>query len=164
MENATFEGGSPEVRGAAGLGKLDKIYPDRKITAPYDKTNPYHKQFIGHAEEDAIAQFEEAVAKAKLSPDEVKGTLQIHQSNSDGICNKCTLGLFTDHKLGKEGIFKQLTKKYPNLTIKATTEIDYDLKFPRDTISFEVKNGEILDCVQIRKNPKNPFQFTEYPK
>ncbi|MEH6848533.1 MULTISPECIES: hypothetical protein [Bacillus] len=53
-------------------------------------------------------------------------------------------------------MLKQLTDRYPNLTVKVSTEIDPDLKNPRYTLSFEVKN-----VVQIRKKLKKEYQFTE---
>lgn len=130
---------------------MDEVFPNREIIAPYNKNNPYHKQFMEHAEEGVIAEFEDAVNKAGIKPEDVSGNLYIHQSNKNGICNKCTKGLFDSVPHNERGIFKQLTDKYPNLTIKATTEINANCKNPRDTLSFEVTNGVCKNVVQIRK-------------
>nr|WP_241393209.1 hypothetical protein [Clostridium acetobutylicum] len=164
LEGKKFNGASPEVRKEGGLQGLDDIFPNRGITAPYDKSIPGHKQFMEHAEEGSIAEFEDAIEKAGLKPEDVKGTFYIHQSNPRGVCDKCTLGLFKPDIYGRKGIFKQLTDKYPNLKIKVTTQMDYSIEFPRGTLSFEVKNGEVLNAVQVRKNPKNKFQFSHYPE
>ncbi|KEK17038.1 hypothetical protein BAMA_23705 [Bacillus manliponensis] len=75
----------------------------------------------------------------------------MHQSNPNGVCNKCTKGLFNSVPDNERGIFKQLTDMYPNLKIKVSTEIDSDLPYPRDTLSFEVINGLAENVVKIRK-------------
>ncbi|URZ02828.1 hypothetical protein [Clostridium felsineum] len=164
LEGKKFNGASPEVRKEGGLQGLDDIFPNRGITAPYDKSIHGHKQFMEHAEEGSIAEFEDAVEKAGLKPEDVKGTFYIHQSNPGGVCDKCTLGLFKPDIYGRKGIFRQLTHKYQNLKIKVTTQMDYSIEFPRGTLSFEVKNGEVLNAVRVRKNPKNKFQFSHYPE
>ncbi|MGG1849287.1 hypothetical protein ABDI32_18270 [Bacillus wiedmannii] len=151
MEGIRFEGGSPKVRKEAGLPSLDEMYPNREIKAPYSRERRGHAQFMDYAEEGVIAEFEDAVKKAGLKPEGVKGTLYMHQSNPNGICNKCTKGLFDSVPDDKRGIFKKLTEMYPNLKIKVSTEIDPSLQYPRDTLSFEVINGLIESVVKIRK-------------
>ncbi|WP_249291985.1 hypothetical protein [Metabacillus flavus] len=151
LEDLSFEGGSPKVRKEAGLPSLDEIYPDREIKAPYNRTIRGHAQFMDHAEEGVIASFEDSVKKAGIEPHELKGILYIHQSNPNGICNKCTKGLFDPVAIGERGIFKQLTDMYPNLNIKVSTEIDSGLPYPRDTLSFEILNGVTKDVVKIKK-------------
>lgn len=42
--------------------------------------------------------------------------------------------------------------------------MDHSIEFPRGTLSFEVKNGEVLNAVQVRESPKNKFQFSHYPE
>ncbi|PAE17929.1 hypothetical protein CHH91_02215 [Virgibacillus sp. 7505] len=152
LEDLTFEGGSPKVRKEAGLSTLDEVFPEREIRAPYSRSVRGHAQFMDHAEEGTIAEFESAVKKSGMSPEEVVGTLFIHQSNPNGVCNKCTKGLFDEVDYDKRGIFKQLTDTYPNLRIKVTTEIDSNLPNPRDTLSFEVINGLTENVVKIRKS------------
>ncbi|CAM4416471.1 hypothetical protein [Bacillus manliponensis] len=151
LGNLSFEGGSPKVRKEGGLPSLDEQYPNREIRAPYNRAVRGHSQFMDHAEEGVIAEFEAAVKKAKLEAEDVKGTLYIHQSNPNGVCNKCTKGLFNSVPDNERGIFKQLTDMYPNLKIKVSTEIDSDLPYPRDTLSFEVINGLAENVVKIRK-------------
>lgn len=109
---------------------------------------------MDHAEENVIAEFEDSINKAGLNPEEVEGTLYIHESNPDGVCNKCTKGLFKDVPYNERGIFKQLTDKYPDLEIKVTTEIDPNIPNPRNTLSFDLKNGKASNVVQIRKSKK----------
>ncbi|MED4693833.1 hypothetical protein [Peribacillus frigoritolerans] len=151
LEGIVFEGGSPKVRKEAGLPSLDELYPGREIKAPYNRAIRGHAQFMDHAEEGIIAEFEDAVKKARLKPEDMKGTLYIHQSNPNGICNKCTKGLFDPVPNDERGIFKQMTDMYPNLKIKVTTEINPSLPYPRDTLSFEVINGVPENVVKIRK-------------
>jgi len=84
LEGQTFCGASPKVRQEAGLPSLDKIAPNREIKAP---TNvPLNRN---HAEEELMHEFVEAVKKAGLKPDEVRGTLNIIQSNPRGVCPTC---------------------------------------------------------------------------
>ncbi|MDQ0861807.1 ribonuclease YeeF family protein [Bacillus sp. V2I10] len=151
LEDLSFEGGSPKVRKEAGLPSLDELYPNREIKAPYNRAIRGHAQFMDHAEEGTIAEFEDAVKKAGLKPEDVKGTLYINQSNPNGICNKCTKGLFDSVPDDERGIFKQLTDMFPNLKIDVSTEIDPSLPYPRDTLSFEVINGIPENVVKIRK-------------
>lgn len=68
--------------------------------------------------------------------------MYIHQSNPYGVCNKCTKGLFKDVPYNGTGMFKQLIDKYANLEIKVTTEIDANIPNPRNTLSFDLKNGK----------------------
>ena len=106
---------------------------------------------MDHAEEGIIAEFEDAVKKARLKPEDMKGTLYFHQSNPNGICNKCTIGLFDPVPNDERGIFKQMTDMYPNLKIKVSTEINPSLPYPRDTLFFEVINGLPENVVKKRK-------------
>ncbi|KQL38691.1 hypothetical protein AN962_17110 [Bacillus sp. FJAT-21955] len=106
---------------------------------------------MDHAEEGVIAEFEDAVKKAGLKPEEIKGILNIHQSNPNGVCNKCTKGLFDQVPNEERGIFKQLTDHYPELKIKVTSERDPSVPYPRDTLSFDVKNGVTENVVKIKK-------------
>ncbi|WP_249599394.1 hypothetical protein [Peribacillus frigoritolerans] len=78
LEGKIFEGGSPKVRKEAGLPSLDELYPGREIKAPYNRAIRGHAQFMDHAEEGIIAEFEDAVKKARLKPEDMKGTLYIH--------------------------------------------------------------------------------------
>lgn len=118
-----------------------KQYPNRDIKAPYDPRKRGHTQFTKYAEEDVIAQFDQSVQKAGLSPTEVQGKLMIHQSNPTGVCNKCTLGI---GKEGKSGIFDQLSKKYPNLEIHVTSDVIPNRNVTGKS-SFIVKNGKYID-------------------
>ncbi|KIL28682.1 hypothetical protein B4133_2549 [Bacillus altitudinis] len=51
----------------------------------------------------------------------------------------------------ERGIFKQLTDHYPELKIKVTSERDSSVPYPRDTLSFDVKNGVTENVVKIKK-------------
>jgi len=59
--------------------------PDRTIRSPY-RSN----LFRNHAEEGVLNEFDQAVTRAGISPENVESTLRIHQSNPTGVCNKCT--------------------------------------------------------------------------
>ncbi|WP_234891353.1 DUF3986 family protein [Bacillus altitudinis] len=64
---------------------------------------------------------------------------------------KCTKGLFDQVPNEERGIFKQLTDHYPELKIKVTSERDPSVPYPRDTLSFDVKNGVTENVVKIKK-------------
>ncbi|MBC1487400.1 hypothetical protein HB897_14295, partial [Listeria seeligeri] len=144
LENLTFEGGSPKVRQEAGLPDLDEVMPGREIRAPYDYfTDPKKTQFAKHAEEGVLNEFDQAIKKLGLDPDSVEGTLKVHQSNPNGVCNKCTKGLINPFPADESGIFYQFSVKYPNLTIEVTSEVIEGFK-PKDLTEFILKNGEII--------------------
>jgi hypothetical protein len=145
LEDLTFEGGSPEVRKEAGLPSLDDILPDREIRAPYNHLiNPKLAQFTRHAEEGVLNEFDSAIKKAAIEPSDVTGTFRIHQSNPRGVCNKCSKGLLKPYPIEKSGIFYQASKKYPNLTIVVTSEIDESVK-TNGMLSFVLKDGKIIE-------------------
>ena len=140
-----FEGGSPEVRMEAGLPSLDEIAPNRKIRAPYNHIdNPKLAQFTRHAEEGVLNEFDNAVLKAKINPNEISGTLYIHQSNPHGVCNKCTKGLINSFPENKCGIFYQASKKYPNVIFVVTSEVDVKIK-AKGLTEFMLKDGKIIE-------------------
>ncbi|CAH0242920.1 Putative ribonuclease YwqJ [Peribacillus simplex] len=143
LEDLTFKGGSPEVRKEAGLPSLDEILPNRDIRAPYDHLkNPKLAQFTRHAEEGVLNEFDSVVKKAGIEPSDITGTLRIHQSNPRGVCNKCSKGLLKPYPIEKSGIFYQASKKYPNLTIVVTSEINDSVK-TNGLLSFVLKDGKI---------------------
>ncbi|MDZ5610566.1 hypothetical protein U2I54_27040 [Bacillus pseudomycoides] len=77
LEDLSFEGGSPKVRKEAGLPSLDKLYPNHEIKAPYNREIRGHAQFMDHAEEGIVVEFEDAVKKAAFKLEGVKRTLNI---------------------------------------------------------------------------------------
>ncbi|MGP1906850.1 T7SS effector LXG polymorphic toxin [Metabacillus sp. JX24] len=144
LEHLTFEGGSPEVRKEAGLPSLDSILPNREFRAPYDHLkNPKLAQFTRHAEEGVLNEFDSAINKAGIAPISVTGILKIHQSNPRGVCNKCSKGLLKPYPIEKSGIFFQASKKYPNLIIDVTSEVDNSVKV-NGLLSFKLKDGKII--------------------
>ncbi|MDA2340206.1 hypothetical protein PDN15_14205 [Bacillus cereus] len=137
LEDLNFEGGSPKVRKEAGLPDLDEVMPDRNIKAP--GTNPL---FTRHAEEGVLNEFDSAVIKAGIKPEDVTGTLKLHQSNPSGVCRKCYQGLANDKV--PPGVLKQLSLKYPNLKIEVTSETDESIKVT-GRLSLMIKNGKYID-------------------
>ncbi|WP_081417440.1 pre-toxin TG domain-containing protein [Paenibacillus sp. Soil522] len=137
LEDLTFTGGSPKVRKEAGLPDLDSAMPDRPIKSPSS-----HPLSTRHAEEGVINEFVEQVEKKGLKPEEVVGTLNIHQSNPKGVCTTCIQGISNPNV--EPGIFMQLSLKNPNLTINVTTEIVEGVK-PAGKLSFTLQNGKIID-------------------
>ncbi|KRE38771.1 hypothetical protein ASG81_19500 [Paenibacillus sp. Soil522] len=87
-------------------------------------------------------EFVEQVEKKGLKPEEVVGTLNIHQSNPKGVCTTCIQGISNPNV--EPGIFMQLSLKNPNLTINVTTEIVEGVK-PAGKLSFTLQNGKIID-------------------
>ncbi|MEI3614140.1 hypothetical protein [Pseudogracilibacillus sp. SO30301A] len=142
LEGKIFEGSSIKVRKEAGLPDLDDIMPNREIRAPYDGTNPRHIQFIKHAEEGVINEFDMTIKKLGVNQNELEGTLVIHQSNPRGVCSICMQGMTNSNK--ESGIFMQLTKKYLNLTIIVTTEVKEGIKVSGKE-SFILRNGKLVE-------------------
>lgn len=140
LEGFVFKGASPKVRKMAKLPTLDEQYPARLIKAPWNTHKRGYGQFTRHAEEGVIAEFEKAVNSIGLKPEEVKGTLYIHQSNKDGVCPHCTKGVFESSN--SKGIFKQLTEKYPNLNIVVTSDTRNGIPSGRGSLTFNLKNGK----------------------
>jgi hypothetical protein len=136
LEGFTFKGASPEVRKEAGLPTLDDIAPLREIKSP--AVSPRGRN---HAEEGVIAEFVHAVDSAKLQPHQIKGTLRIHQSNPRGFCTTCIQGINNPNV--PEGILLQLSRKYPNLVIKGSSETIEGMK-ASGRHSFTLKNGQHL--------------------
>lgn len=87
LEDKVFKGGSIKVRREAGLKDLDDIFPDRDIQAPYSQSNPRHIQFLKHAEEGIITEFDAAIKELGIDPNDVKGTIYMHHSNPTGVCS-----------------------------------------------------------------------------
>ncbi|SFU79824.1 hypothetical protein, partial [Butyrivibrio sp. INlla21] len=137
LENITFEGASPKVRQQAGIGDLDDVYPNRKIVSPGKIASTTR-----HAEEGVANEFVDAVENARLKPEEVVGTLKIHQSNPKGVCPTCLSGLGNPNK--PAGVIKQLSEKYPNLTIEVTSESVDGVK-ANGRLNFTVKNGAYIE-------------------
>lgn len=137
LEDEVFKGGSPEVRKEAGLPSLDESMPDRDIKSPYK-----NDAFTRHAEEGVLNEFDQAIRRTDINPDTVTGDVVIHQSNANGVCNKCTSGIKNPDK--KPGIFKQASDKYPNVTFHVTSEVNPD-KGARGTSSFALKNGKFIE-------------------
>jgi hypothetical protein len=133
LQNITFEGASPKVRKLAGL-------PDATlgpIKSP--NSNPLFKK---HAEEDIANQFVAAVDKLKLTHADFEGSsLLMHISNPTGVCNVCRQGI--KNPKVKPGVLKQLSDKYPGLTIKVTVESSYE-KVKGGT-ELLIRNGKFVD-------------------
>lgn len=137
LEDLTFVGGSPKVRKEANLPDLDVEMPDRNIKAP--SNNPL---FTRHAEEGVLNEFDAAVMQKGLNPEEVTGTLRLHQSNPSGVCRKCYQGLANDKV--PAGVLKQLSQRYPNLTIIVTSETNEAVKVT-GRLELNIRNGKYIE-------------------
>lgn len=107
---------SPKVRKEAGLPDLDVSNPNRPI-----KSSGKIPSATRHAEKGVANQFVEAVEKLGIQPNDVVGTLKLHQSNPSGVCPTCLSGLGNPKK--DPGVIKQLSLKYPNLIIEVTSQV-----------------------------------------
>ncbi|MCE4048740.1 hypothetical protein [Bacillus sp. Au-Bac7] len=111
--------------------------PDRNIKAP--SNNPL---FTRHAEEGVLNENDAAVIQKGLNPEEVTGTLRLHQSNPSGVCRKCYQGLANDKV--PAGILKQLSQRYPNLTIIVTSETNEAVKVT-GRLELNIRNGKYIE-------------------
>lgn len=112
LEDKIFKGISPKARKSAGLPKAS--------SGPIQSPNP-NPLFRNHAEEDIANQVVAAIENAKLEPSDLEGkTIFIHISNPTGACNVCKQGL--GNPKVKPGVLKQLSQRYPGLTIEVTVE------------------------------------------
>jgi len=117
LEGQTFEGLSPALRREAGLDSLDDLYgANRPIRSP--NPNPIASR---HAEEDILNGFARQIDDAGLSAAQLNGrTVNIHISNSGGVCNTCYQGLGSSS--ATPGVIRQFSERYPNLNIRITAE------------------------------------------
>ncbi len=137
LKGMIFEGGSPAVRKDAGLPNYDVSNPNRAI-----KSSGKIPSATRHAEEVVANEFVEAVEKVGIESKDVVGMLRIHQSNPSGVCPTCLSGLGNPDKAS--GVIKQLSLKYPNLTIEVTSEVVEGAKV-NGRLTFKVKNGVYID-------------------
>ena len=121
---------------------MEDIFPDSDIQAPYSLTTPRHIQFLKHAEEGVIAEFAAAIKELGIDPNDVKGTIYMHQSNPTGGCSICTQGITNPKKAA--GIFKQFTDKYPNLSIVVTTQVKDGVRVSGKQ-EFVLQNGQFVE-------------------
>jgi len=133
LQHKMFEGASPNVRKNAGL-------PEAK-PGPIKSPSP-NPLFTKHAEEDIANQFVAAVEKYGLTPIDIKGwTLFMHISNPSGVCNVCRQGL--KNSLVKPGVLKQLSQRYPELTLSVTVESGGEKV--RGGAKLIILNGELVN-------------------
>jgi hypothetical protein len=139
LKDKTFEGVSPDLRGRVGRADLDASYGADRIKSP----NP-SPRFSGHAEEEVVDAADANIKAAGLKPADLDGkTLNIHISKETGVCNNCAAGLPENSraKLGA-GPLKQLSEKYPGLTIRVTAE---GAKAYAGREVLEIRNGKIIN-------------------
>jgi hypothetical protein len=139
LKDARFEGVSPTLRESVGRGGLDARYGADRIKSP----NP-SPRFAGHAEEEVVDAVDANIKAAGLKPADLDGkTLNIHISKQTGVCNNCAAGLpgSSRAKLGA-GPLKQLSDKYPGLTIRVTAEGG---KAYAGREVLEIRNGKIIN-------------------
>jgi hypothetical protein len=137
LENEVLGGASPKVRKEAGLPDLNKAAPDRPIQSP----NP-NPQASRHAEEALANDFVAKVEAAHLKPADLDGkTLNIHISYEKGVCSTCMQGLAEGSK-APAGVIKQLSERYPGLTIRITAEGGNAYA---GRTAVEIRNGRIIN-------------------
>lgn len=111
LEQKLFDGFSPIQRRRAGKPPL---VADRNIQSPYKNGG-----FDRHAEEDILNSVDQAIRKAGLVADDLKGkTLSIVISRRKGVCDKCYAGLKGLSGVDTPGAIKLFSKLYPTLTIR----------------------------------------------
>jgi hypothetical protein len=132
LEAIDLEGTSPVVRKSVGDAPVE--------IGPVESANQ-NPLFSGHAEEDIANRFIAAVEAANLPPSAMEGrTLAIHISNPTGVCSVCGAGLTNID--AAPGVLKQLSDRYPGLTIRIT--IDPPPSAPADQGSMIIVSGQRL--------------------
>jgi len=129
LEGVTFEAGSPAVRTEAHLDPWaqDPLLRSSDIQSP--QTLP--SRFQNHAEGGVLAQLDVAINRVGIDPN-VEGTVTVIQSNPTGVCSACKSGLGGNPN-AVDGVIKQFSLKYPNLTIVIKTD--------GEVTDYIVKNG-----------------------
>ena len=131
LERLKFEGGSPLVRDDAGWPRATAgpIHSPSKL--PRDR---------GHAEEDVANQFIRVVERRRLAQSDLDGrTLTIRTSMP--ACPTCRSGLDSE---ASPGVLKQLSERYPGLTIVVESEVDMGAPMVRGIESFAIKGGRYI--------------------
>ena len=119
---------------------MDKIAYNREIIAPRKRGG----QFDRHAEEDLANHFLSVVKTKGMRPEDVRGTLYIHQSNPTGFCGACIQGIKNPN--ANPGVLKQLSIKFPNLRIEGTTEVVEGVKAANGSRwDFTLVNGKFVN-------------------
>lgn len=109
LQGRVFEGASPKVLKEAGLPQPEA----GPISAPFK--NPL---FVRHAEERVANELARAI-DAQPPGTELSGrTVSIHVSQP--VCSACKAGLRDAE--AASGVLKQLSERYPDLTIRVTAE------------------------------------------
>jgi RHS repeat-associated protein len=117
LEGQIFEGLSPALRREAGLESLDDLYGvNRPIQSP--NPNPIASR---HAEEDILNALARQIDDTGLTAAQLEGrTVNIHISNTGGVCNTCYQGL--GNSTATPGVIRQFSERYPNINIRITAE------------------------------------------
>lgn len=124
LEARVFEGASPKVMREAGLPQP----PAGPISAPFN--NPL---FVRHAEERVSNALANAIDALPAGTDLAGKTVSIHVSQA--VCSACKAGLRDTE--AATGVLKQLSERYPDLTIRVTTEASSD--------ALVLKGGAIVE-------------------
>ncbi|WP_299153693.1 hypothetical protein, partial [uncultured Tateyamaria sp.] len=137
LEGQTFEGLSPALRRQAGLDTLDDLYGvNRPIKSP--NPNPIASR---HAEEDIFNGLARQIDDAGLNSAQLSGrTVNVHISNTGGVCNTCYQGLGTS--TATPGVIRQFSERYPTLNIRITAEGG---TVRPNVDSIVVRGGQIVD-------------------
>lgn len=125
LEKNLYEGASTIPRRKAHRPDLDTLHNiDRPIKAPSDPDETPMQaarlaQFRDHAEEDIANAFVKDVdplIESGSVPADLDGyTLNIRVSQT--VCTRCVEGMGPYARSGNDGVLKQLSKRYPGLTI-----------------------------------------------
>jgi hypothetical protein len=127
LEDMKIEGASPLVWDEAGLPRATPGPIKSPSSRPLDQA---------HAEEDIANRFVRAVEERGLKASDLDGsTLAIRVSNPRGVCAACRMGLNSD---GPPGVLKQLSDRYPGLSIKIRVETQGRLAGNRPSV-FTIK-------------------------
>ena len=132
LEGELFGGASPQVRQKAGLPPATPGPIASPSRLPINQA---------HAEEDLANRFVESVERLGLKPEDLDGrNLVIHISNPKGVCESCRWGLNSD---APPGVLKQLSIRYPRLTIHISVETEPGIT-PLGPTHFTIKNGRYV--------------------
>jgi hypothetical protein len=134
LEGLRFDGGSTKVRRAAELPEILDSGGSGDVLAPRHLPS----SALDNAEGDVLAKVHDAIVQTNADPEAVQGTVNIVQSNKNGVCGGCRAGLRDPSR--RSGVIKQFSEEHPNVRVNIyTLQTDGTM-----VITLSVLNGHYI--------------------